>query len=63
MERSESNEFTLKCTYFEIYNEHINDLLHAGDSQASLHLREDSKRGVQIVGITTVKVESYSDVI
>jgi hypothetical protein len=46
-------EYSLKCTFFEIYNENINDLLINQDFQKkNLRLREDVKNGVQIVGIT-----------
>lgn len=38
-------------------------MLRAGESQPNLHLREDTKKGVQIIGISTVQVDDYNDVI
>ena len=57
-------DFSLRCTFFEIYNEHINDLLRESEFQSkALHLREDVKKGVQIVGITQEQVQNYDEII
>lgn len=39
-------EYVITCSYLEIYNEHIMDLL--GDSKAVLNIREDIKKGVYV---------------
>jgi kinesin family protein 15 len=43
-------EFLVKCSYFEIYNEHIMDLLDPG--HGNLLIREDIKKGVYVEGLT-----------
>lgn len=40
----------IKCSFVEIYNEQIIDLLGAANS--SLNIREDLKKGVYIEGVT-----------
>ncbi|XP_017396044.1 chromosome-associated kinesin KIF4B [Cebus imitator] len=45
-------EFTLKVSYLEIYNEEILDLLCPSREKAQIHIREDPKEGIKIVGLT-----------
>ncbi|XP_008069531.1 chromosome-associated kinesin KIF4A [Carlito syrichta] len=46
-------EFTLKVSYLEIYNEEILDLLCSSREKApQIHIREDPKEGIKIVGLT-----------
>lgn len=40
----------MKCSFLEIYNENITDLLKP--SSGSLNLREDMKRGCYVEGLT-----------
>jgi hypothetical protein len=40
----------IKCSFVEIYNEQIIDLL--GTANSSLNIREDLKKGVYIEGVT-----------
>ena len=49
-----SHQHIIKCSYLEIYNEQIFDLLDAASS--NLHLREEMKRGVFVDGLTEVPV-------
>ncbi|GCC37763.1 hypothetical protein chiPu_0016270 [Chiloscyllium punctatum] len=51
-ETSDDMEYTVSMSYLEIYNEMIRDLLNP--SSGFLDLREDSKGGIQIAGITEV---------
>lgn len=46
---------------FQIYNEMIRDLLNP--SSGILDLREDSKGGIQVAGLTEVKARSTDEVI
>ena len=46
IDQSENVEYLLKCSYLEIYNEHIIDLLNP--SLGNLQLREDLKKGVYV---------------
>jgi hypothetical protein len=45
-ERSEGVNFIIKCSFLEIYNEQIIDLLNK--SNTNLQLREDTKKGVYV---------------
>lgn len=63
-ERNQSNEHLIKCTYIEIYNEQIIDLLN--NSSGNLQLREDLKKGPYLDGITeevTYKLEETIDLL
>jgi kinesin family member 15 len=51
---------TCKCSFIEIYNEQIIDLLNEGSSSA-LNLREDTKKGVYIENVNEETVESPED--
>lgn len=46
----ESFEFTMKCSYIEIYNEKIMDLLDP--SKNKLEVKEDKQRGIFIQDCT-----------
>ena len=58
---SVESSFEVSLTYIEIYNENIRDLL--SDRTEFLELREDRGGGVQVAGITVVKVESAGEVL
>ena len=55
---------TVYLSYFEIYNEKIHDLLAPSnvDRKTPLRVREHPKLGPYVVGLTTHKVNSFSDV-
>lgn len=42
--------FAIRCSFLEIYNEQIIDLLNKANS--NLQLREDTKKGVYVEGLT-----------
>jgi len=46
----ENAEFLVKCSYLEIYNENIIDLLNT--NRGNLLLREDLKKGVYVEGLS-----------
>ena len=52
-------EFLVKCSYLEIYNEQIMDLLDT--SSPVLHLREDIKKGVYVEGVIEEVVVNARD--
>lgn len=54
-------EYLVKCSYFEIYNEQIIDLLNP--SAGALQVREDMKRGAFVDGITEDVVRNCSEAI
>lgn len=51
-DKSEKNmvNYTVKCSYLQVYNEMITDLLYSGTPHP-LNIREDSKRGVYVDGL------------
>ncbi|KAE9463334.1 hypothetical protein C3L33_04769, partial [Rhododendron williamsianum] len=59
--REEKLKFTCKCSFLEIYNEHILDLLDP--SSTNLQIREDTKKGVYVDNLTEVEVSRARDVI
>jgi kinesin family protein 15 len=54
-------EFLIRCSYLEIYNEQIMDLLEP--SSVNLHIREDIKKGVYVEGLLEEVVVSAEDMI
>lgn len=54
-------EFLIRCTYLELYNEEIRDLLAAPKSNVKCDIREDTVKGVYVTGLTDVVVESPED--
>lgn len=52
-------EFLARCSFLEIYNEQIYDLLDA--ASMGLHLREDIKKGVFVENLREVDVSSARD--
>uniref|UniRef100_A0A7N0UNM6 Kinesin motor domain-containing protein n=1 Tax=Kalanchoe fedtschenkoi TaxID=63787 RepID=A0A7N0UNM6_KALFE len=58
--RDEKLKFTCKCSFLEIYNEQILDLLDP--SSNNLQIREDHKRGVYVENLKEVEVLSSRDV-
>ncbi|XP_067853165.1 kinesin family member 4 [Heptranchias perlo] len=56
IEENSDNDFTLKVSYLEIYNEEILDLLYPSREKSQIHIREDPKEGIKIVGLTEKKV-------
>ena len=50
------SEVTCKCSFLEIYNENITDLLSS--SEAHLLLREDAISGVYVENLSEVEVST-----
>ncbi|KAF6169912.1 hypothetical protein GIB67_034304 [Kingdonia uniflora] len=59
--RDEKLRFTCKCSFLEIYNEQILDLLDP--SSVNLQIREDAKKGVYVENLTELEVTNARDVI
>ena len=53
--------YLIKCSYLEIYNEQIMDLLEP--QSVNLHVREDIKKGVYVEGLQEDIVNTYKDLI
>eukprot|EP01018_Ginkgo_biloba_P023736 Gb_23969 [translate_table: standard] len=59
--REDNLKFVCKCSFLEIYNEQIADLLEP--SSANLQMREDAKKGVYVENLLELEVKSVHDVI
>eukprot|EP00854_Cymbomonas_tetramitiformis_P010742 gene10742-12711_t len=58
-DESESTRVVCKCSFLEIYNENLTDLL--GSSSGPLHIREDARRGVYVENLQEYTVENVDD--
>lgn len=54
-------EFLIRCSYLELYNEEIRDLLANPKIEHKCELKEDPAKGVFVKGLTDVVVESPED--
>ncbi|KAK8700127.1 hypothetical protein V6N13_018531 [Hibiscus sabdariffa] len=59
--REEKLKYNCKCSFLEIYNEQITDLLDP--SATNLLLREDVKKGVYVENLTEFEVQAVSDIL
>lgn len=59
--KNEQLKFMCKCSFLEIYNEQILDLLDP--ATANLQMREDARKGVYVENLSEVEVKSVQDVI
>lgn len=62
MTKQESVRVKVECSYYEIYNEKIHDLL-SNDSKTPLRVREHPINGPYIVDLSTIECSSYQDVV
>ncbi|KAK9086225.1 hypothetical protein Syun_028619 [Stephania yunnanensis] len=59
--RDEHLKYTCKCSFLEIYNEQITDLLEP--SSTNLQIREDMRKGVYVENLAEYEVKTVNDVI
>ncbi|TQD96897.1 hypothetical protein C1H46_017502 [Malus baccata] len=59
--REEQLKYSCKCSFLEIYNEQITDLLEP--TSTNLQLREDLKKGVYVENLTEYNVRNVNDVV
>ncbi|KAL6952982.1 Kinesin-like protein KIN-12E [Sarracenia purpurea var. burkii] len=59
--REERLKYSCKCSFLEIYNEQITDLLEP--SSNNLLIREDLKKGVYVENLTEYSVKTVNDVL
>lgn len=52
IDRLPNTECIVTCSYFELYNEQIIDLLDSKKERKNLNIRQDVKRGVFVEGLT-----------
>jgi len=58
---SQKKKFLVRCSYIEIYNEEIRDLL-GKDVEAKHELKEDPKKGLFVKDLTTVIVKNVQEI-
>eukprot|EP01033_Poteriospumella_lacustris_P008690 gene8690-6249_t len=56
-------EFLIRCSYLELYNEEIRDLLTNQKNPPKCELKEDNNKGVYVKGLSDVVVESPDDLV
>ena len=56
----ESKKFLVRCSFVEIYNEEVRDLL--GNSNQKLDIREDKKKGTYVRDLTYVTLKDTNDI-
>lgn len=62
-EPSPNTNYHVQVSYFEVYNEHVRDLLTPRTTPPLyLKIRESQKDGVYVQGLTEAEVKSYADV-
>lgn len=54
-------EFLIRCSYLELYNEEIRDLLASSKNPGKCELKEDANKGIYVKGLSDVVVESEAD--
>ncbi|PKA54315.1 Kinesin-like protein KIN12A [Apostasia shenzhenica] len=59
--RDEKLQYSCRCSFLEIYNEQITDLLDP--SSTNLLIREDLRKGVYVENLTEFEVESVNDIL
>ncbi|GFY89976.1 phragmoplast orienting kinesin 2 [Actinidia rufa] len=59
--RDERLKYNCKCSFLEIYNEQISDLLDP--SSSNLLLREDAKHGVYVENLSEFEVQTVGDIL
>ncbi|OIT33598.1 phragmoplast orienting kinesin 2 [Nicotiana attenuata] len=59
--RDERLQYSCKCSFLEIYNEQITDLLDP--SSTNLMLREDSTKGVYVENLSEFEVQTVGDIL
>lgn len=60
-EQAENKEFAVKCSFFEIYNENVRDLLDARNDNCDI--REDPCKGISIAGIREIRVQTAAEIL
>ena len=58
---SKETKFLVRCSYLEIYNEQVLDLLSVTKTVDALQIKEDPNKGTYVKDLTTVIVKNVSD--
>jgi len=55
--------FTIKCSFIEVYQNNIRDLLDASTSPSAIEIREHSKSQIQVLGVKEAKASSREEMV
>jgi hypothetical protein len=55
-------QYDVRCSYLEIYNEGVYDLLNKADKPLELKLNTSQRQGFYVEGLTELKVDTTDDV-
>lgn len=59
---TEGKKFLVRCSYLEIYNEKILDLLGEKKDDSALDVKEDPEKGIYVKGLTQVITKSVEEI-
>ena len=59
--RADTTDCTVRCSYLEIYNEEVKDLLNPRTPSKSIAIREDATGGIFVTGVQDQAVESKQE--
>jgi len=59
---TEQRNFLIRCSYIEIYNEEIHDLL-GSDVNKKLELKESSEKGIYVKDLSLIVVKSVAEIV
>ncbi|KAL0233521.1 hypothetical protein PCE1_002036 [Barthelona sp. PCE] len=59
-ENTDDVEYTIRCSFLEIYNEQINDLLDASNTNLKVH--ESAAKGIHVSGLSEEPVSSVENI-
>eukprot|EP00928_Gymnodinium_smaydae_P043667 TRINITY_DN29217_c0_g1_i2.p1 TRINITY_DN29217_c0_g1~~TRINITY_DN29217_c0_g1_i2.p1 ORF type:complete len:951 (-),score=218.53 TRINITY_DN29217_c0_g1_i2:28-2880(-) len=60
---SSSAVWTIRCSFIEVYNENLRDLLSTDGREGCLDLREDPNKGMCVANVTETEAESPAEVL
>lgn len=62
-ERDPNKEWNIRCSFVEVYNESVNDLLAKGPEHENLRVRESPERGIYVENAVETQVCTVEDIV
>lgn len=63
LEQAKNSNKVVKCSFIEVYNETLRDLLAADGTDIPLDIREDPSKGICVCGVFETETESLDEVL